>query len=291
MLEVLTRAIAPLLPLTTEEIWRGLTGGRSVHLTDWPDASLLPADPALVAAMDRVREVCSTGSGLRKAGNLRVRLPLAQLTVVAGDADALAPFRSLVADELNVRAVELTSVDAGDASAFGVRQTLQVNARAAGPRLGKQVQVAIKGSKSGDWSVAEDGTVTSGGIALVEGEYTLQTVVADADPADQRAVAMLPGGGFVVLDTAVTPELAAEGLARDVVRVVQQARRDAGLAVSDRIRLWLDGDAGVLGAVATHEGLIRSETLAVELVVGVGERAVWVGVGENQSISYRLSRV
>ncbi|MDF2748642.1 MAG: isoleucine-tRNA ligase, partial [Propionibacteriaceae bacterium] len=67
VLEVLNRAVAPLLPLTTEEIWRGLTGGRSVHLADWPDADVLPADDALVAAMDRVREVCSTGSALRKA--------------------------------------------------------------------------------------------------------------------------------------------------------------------------------------------------------------------------------
>ncbi|SDR88298.1 Isoleucyl-tRNA synthetase [Friedmanniella luteola] len=291
VLEVLCRAIAPLLPLTTEEIWRGLTGGRSVHLTDWPDAALLPADDALVAAMDRVREVCSTGSGLRKAENLRVRLPLAKLTVVADDAAALEPFRSLVADELNVRTVELTHVDAGDASAFGVRQTLQVNARAAGPRLGKQVQVAIRGSKSGDWSVADDGTVTAGGIALVEGEYTLQTVVADADPSDQRAVAMLPGGGFVILDTAVTPELAAEGLARDVIRAVQQARREAGFEVSDRIALTLGGGADLVAAVHTHAALIRTETLATSLEAAeqpLGPDAV--DIGDKQRVAVTVSR-
>ena len=73
---------------------------------------------------------------------------------------------------------------------------------------------------------------------------------------------MLPGGGFVILDTAVTPELAAEGLARDVVRAVQQARRDAGLEVSDRIALTLSGDAEVRAAVETHAELIKSETLA-----------------------------
>jgi isoleucyl-tRNA synthetase len=81
-LEVLTRVAAPLLPLVTEEIWRGLTGGRSVHLADWPDAAALPADDDLVAAMDAVRAVCSTGSSLRKAEKLRVRLPLPELTVV-----------------------------------------------------------------------------------------------------------------------------------------------------------------------------------------------------------------
>ena len=85
-------------------------------------------------------------------------------------------------------------------------------------------------------------------MELAEGEYVLETVVADADPADQRAVGMLPGGGFVILDTAVTPELAAEGLARDVVRAVQKGRRDADLDVSDRIALSLSGDAGRCGA-------------------------------------------
>ena len=106
------------------------------------------------------------------------------------------------------------------------------------------MQQAIKGSKSGDWSVAEDGTVTAGGLALVEGEYTLETVAGSAD--DATAIGMLPAGGFVVLDTAVTPELAAEGLARDLVRAVQQARREADLDVSDRISLPIAGSDAVL---------------------------------------------
>ncbi|WP_375423426.1 isoleucine--tRNA ligase [uncultured Friedmanniella sp.] len=291
VLEVLTRAVAPLLPLTAEEVWRGLTGGRSVHLTDWPDAEQLPADDALVAAMDRVREVCSTGSGLRKAENLRVRLPLASLTVVADDAAALEPFTALVAEELNVRRVALTDVDSGESGGFGVRQTLQVLARAAGPRLGKQVQTAIRGSKSGDWSVAEDGAVTAGGVALVQGEYTLQTVVADAEPGTSRAVAVLPGGGFVVLDTAVTPELAAEGLARDVVRAVQQARRAAGLEVSDRIALTLGGGADLVAAVQTHADLIAIETLAVSLEATeqpLGADAV--EIGDRQRVAVTVAR-
>ncbi len=284
VLETTTRVLAPLLPLTTEEIWRGLTGGRSVHLTDWPTASFpepvegssepptsfpeLVEGQELVRAMDRVRDVCSTGSALRKAERLRVRLPLSSLTVVADGSQALAPFAELITDELNVRSLVLTDVSTADQGAFGVRQTLQVNARAAGPRLGKQVQMAIKASKSGDWSVDDTGSVTSGGIVLLEGEYALQTVVADAEPDDHRAVAMLPGGGFVILDTAVTPELAAEGLARDVVRAVQQARRDAGLEISDRIGLTLTGvDLEVRDAVELHAALIRRETLTEDLTI------------------------
>jgi isoleucyl-tRNA synthetase len=258
VLEVLCRTIAPLAPLTTEEIWRGLTGGRSVHLTDWPLASDLPADDELVEAMDLVRDVCSATSALRKANSLRNRLPLAGLTVVSGT--DLSAFAAIVADEVNVKTVNLIAADSTEAASYGVEQKLNVNARAAGPRLGKNVQLAIKGSKSGDWSVAADGTVTAGGLALVEGEYTLETVAADSDGGS--VTGMLPGGGFVVLDTVLTPELEAEGAARDLIRMVQQARKDAGLDVSDRIALAVSGPADLLAAARTHETLVAGETLA-----------------------------
>jgi isoleucyl-tRNA synthetase len=264
VLEIACRVTAPLMPLTTEEVWRGLTGERSVHLTNWPDADELPADDALVAAMDQVREVCSAGSALRKAGRLRNRLPLASMTVVVSDPAPLAGFGSLVADELNLKEVRLLDVGSPQAAAYGVTRRLTVNARAAGPRLGKDVQTAIKASKSGDWSVADDGRVTAGGLVLQEDEYTLDTV---AEAGDGAALGMLPSGGFVVLDTVVTPELEAEGLARDVVRTVQQARKDAGLDVSDRIRLTLGGSATTRAAVEAHRDLISRETLATELTV------------------------
>ncbi|MCY7400547.1 MAG: isoleucine--tRNA ligase [Nocardioides sp.] len=261
VLEVVCRVTAPLMPLTTEEVWRGLTGERSVHLTDWPGLDDLPADEALATSMDVVRDVCSAGSALRKAASLRNRLPLAGLTVVT--AAELAGFESLVADELNLKAVTVLALDAPEAASYGVSQRLSVNARAAGPRLGKEVQLAIKGSKTGDWSVAEDGTVTAGGLALVEGEYALKTVAGSADAAS--VVGMLPGGGFVVLDTAVTPELEAEGTARDLVRAVQQARKDAGLQVSDRIAVTISGPTSTLEAARTHEALIAEETLATSV--------------------------
>ncbi|HVK30006.1 MAG TPA: isoleucine--tRNA ligase [Nocardioides sp.] len=291
VLDVVCRVVAPLLPLTTEEIWRGLTGGRSVHLVDWPEASALPADDQLVAAMDEVRDVCSATSALRKAGKLRNRLPLAGLTVVVSDPAALEPFAAIIADELNVKSVRLVAADSEEAAGYGVEQKLTVNARAAGPRLGKDVQLAIKGSKSGDWSVAADGTVTAGGLALVEGEFTLETVVGAA--SDGVATGMLPAGGFVVLDTVVTPELAEEGVARDLVRAVQQARRDADLQVTDRIELAVSGTPAVLAAARAHEALIAGETLATSYTVGEeapeGATEVVVGDGEKGTISLRLA--
>jgi isoleucyl-tRNA synthetase len=267
VLETVCRVAAPLLPLTTEEVWRGLTGGRSVHLTDWPSADDLPADDELVAAMDQVRDVCSAGSALRKGAALRNRLPLSTLTVVVAGAEQLKGFEEIVADELNVKDVRLLGTDHPDAASYGVSQRLTVNARTAGPRLGKDVQAAIKGSKSGDWSLSESGEVTAGGLLLQDGEFTLETVAAGG--ADS-ATGMLPGGGFVVLDTAVTPALEAEGVARDLVRAVQQARRDAGLDVSDRIALTLVAPPAVADAARTHASLIARETLATSFDVSEG---------------------
>ncbi|VDR40221.1 Isoleucine--tRNA ligase [Tsukamurella paurometabola] len=255
VLETTCRLAAPLLPMATEAMWRGLTGGESVHLTDWPSASDLPADPELVAAMDEVRDVCSVASSVRKANKLRVRLPLHTLTVAGPGAEKLAPFASIIADEVNVRDVQVSP----DADAYG-RVEIAVNARAAGPRLGKDVQTVIKAVKSGDYTVA-DGVVTAAGIALQDGEYTRRLVAAAPD-----STAELPdGAGLVVLDLSVDAELEAEGWAKDRIRELQEARRAAGLDVSDRISLVLDVPAEHAAAARTHQELIAGEVLATSL--------------------------
>lgn len=257
VLETLTRVAAPLAPLITEQVWKGLTGERSVHLTDWPDAEAFPADDALVTAMDRVREIASAGLALRKSTGLRVRLPLATLTIV-GDSAGLGDYTEILQDELNVKAVLFVPQREDSLAEFGVSRRLSVNARALGPRVGKDVQRIIGAAKSGDWSV-EGAEVTAGGTALLDGEYEL--VLESTDPAN--AVAFLDHGGFVLLDTTTTPELEAEGLARDVIRAVQETRRSAGLDVSDRIdlRLYFE-DAGEATRVDGFATMIAEETLA-----------------------------
>ncbi|GAA1738513.1 isoleucine--tRNA ligase [Microcella frigidaquae] len=290
VLETLARLAAPLAPLVTEDVWRGLTGGESVHLADWPVAEEFPADDALVAAMDRVRQLASSGLALRKAQGLRVRLPLATLTVVTPDAQALAPFADIVRDELNVKAVELVEFDDSLVAEYGIARRLAVNARAAGPRIGKQVQQVIGAAKAGDWSVDGDGAdgmrVVVGGVALEPGEFTLELELDD--PA--AAVAFLPGSGFVLLDTRVTPELEAEGLARDVIRAVQQARKDAGLDVGDRIVLRLGADAAARAAIEAHRELIAAETLATALELAEPGGGEPVPVGDGSTVTVAVVR-
>jgi len=270
VLETLTRVAAPLAPLVADEVYKGLTGGRSVHLTDWPDASAFPADDALVVAMDAVRAVASSGLALRKAQGLRVRLPLARLTVVTPDPQGLEAFADIVRDELNVKEVVVTRLTEESLGEYGVTRKLTVNARAAGPRIGKQVQQVIPAAKKGDWQAVGENVVV-GGVELLPGEFTLELAVADAS----SALSFVGDGGFVLLDTATTPELEAEGLARDVVRAVQQARKVADLDVSDRIVTTLTTDAAAAAAVEAHRELISRETLTTDLVVDVRE-----GVGE-----------
>jgi len=261
VLETVTRVAAPLIPLIGEEIWQGLTGGRSVHLTDWPDAEAFPADTALVRAMDRVREIASASLALRKATGKRVRLPLAELTVVAESIDGLADFADILRDELNVKKVSLRVLEESSLGEFGITKRLSVNSRVVGPRIGKNVQAVIRASKSGDWQQAE-GRVVVGGIELLPGEFDLELQAAD----DSKAIEFLPDGGFVLLDTATTPELEAEGLARDLVRAIQDTRKAAGLKVSDRIDLSLSfGSESEWFGTRAYEIMIGEETLATTL--------------------------
>ncbi|NUT22821.1 MAG: isoleucine--tRNA ligase [Hamadaea sp.] len=279
VLETVAKVVAPLAPLTAEEVWRGLTGGRSVHLADWPAASALPADDELVATMDQVREVCSAALSLRKSQGLRVRLPLTKLTVAAEGADRLEPFTELVADEVNVKVVELTE----DVSAH-CEQVLTVVPRALGPRVGGAVQSVIKAVKAGEWSLV-DGAPVAAGVTLAEGEYELKLVAA----AGESAVPV--PGGVVLLDTEVSPELAAEGLARDVVRAVQQARREADLNVSDRIALRLAGSPAVEAAVRAHEEFVTGEVLATSVEYGPVEGGFTGEAGDGEAVTVSVARV
>jgi isoleucyl-tRNA synthetase len=253
VLSVTVAIAAPLLPMVTERIHEGLSGpGASVHLGDWPDADLLPRDEGLVEAMDMVREVCSAALGVRKSHGRRVRLPLASLTVASPRAASLEPFAGIIADEVNVKAVHL-----GDDASVAATQELQVTPAVIGPRLGPRTQAVIGAVKRGEWERVGD-DIHVAGERLGPGDYTLRLVTG----ADSAAQALSDGESVVMLDVQVTAELEAEGLARDLVRVVQQARREARLDVSDRIRLVLGADDGVRERLEPHMALVADETLA-----------------------------
>ena len=286
VLETLCRLSAPLAPLITEEVWRGITGGDSVHLTDWPEPEPFPQDGGLVAAMDRVRDVASAGLALRKAHSRRVRLPLSKLTVVSSAANDLVPFADIISEELNVAEVACVELTDSAIESFGIARKLIPNARALGPRVGGAIQGLIAQAKAGEWTLT-DGVVMIGEESLLEGEYTLELTSASED----TAVSFLDDGGFVLLDTTVSPVQEAEGLARDAIRWIQQERKAAGLMVSDRIQLRVEADESAREALETHRELICSETLATAFDIQelVGDEDT-LPVGSGSQLRVRVSQ-
>ena len=262
VLEALTRVTAPLLPMLSEVIWRGLTGERSVHLADFPAADDFPADNDLVTTMDSMRGVCSATNSIRKAHKLRNRLPLPKLTVAMANSQQLATFADIIRSEVNVKELSLTD----DVDSIGTFEVV-VNAKIAGPRLGKDVQKAIKAVKAGNYERTDHGTVIADGVELQPDEFTERLVAADP-----TATAQIDGvDGLVLLDTHVTEELEAEGWAADVIRGLQDARKLMDLEVSDRITVTLGVPAEKEQWALRHADTIAGEVLATSLDIIVGD--------------------
>ena len=288
VLETFMRVLAPLAPMEAEAVWRGLTGGESVHLADWPFladektgettelGAVLQDDAKLVDAMEKVREVVSGTLSMRKAKQIRVRQPLAKLTVVVEDPQAVAAYADILKSELNVKDVEFCTLEDAGSQGLKIVNELRVNARVAGKRLRKDVQFAIKASKSGAWHVNADGApvceTPNGEIALEEGEYELINRVEEenAQEAANSVSAALPTGGFVILDTELNDDLLAEGYARDVIRAVQEARKAAGLEISDRITLKVTVPADDVAKVEQFKDLVAHDTSSDSVSVEAG---------------------
>jgi isoleucyl-tRNA synthetase len=255
-----SQVVAPLMPLLAEKLYKSLTGERSVHLTDWPSADLFPQDHELVAAMDRVREACSATLAVRERFRLRVRLPLKSLVVAHPEADSLKGFAGLIADEVNVREV----IFADDLAKYGELQ-MKVNP-VIGRRLGAKMKDVMAAARQGDFTLNDDGTAEVAGETLGPDDFEMRLESAEgtaAEPFDKI--------GAAVLDVSVDEGQEREGLARDLIRAVQTARKDAGLDVSDRIRLGVEGDDDVAAALAAHGDMIKAETLAVDLASSLGD--------------------
>lgn len=250
-----SRALAPFLPFLTEHVHAVLCDGESVHLADWPDADALPADADLVARMDLARAVCSTALAIRTEKGLRVRQPLRTLTVAHAQCASLLAMRELVADEVNVKEVVLTS----DPSAFG--KTVVAIDPKVGKRLGKALGAVRQAGLAGRWTPGEDGRVVVEGTVIEPSEFEFRFEAKGG----VEAAPFAGGVGVVVLDTDLDEALIREGVARDLVRLVQSARKEAGLDVADRIVLELRDGADARADVTDFEAMLAGETLATAI--------------------------
>jgi isoleucyl-tRNA synthetase len=280
---VLLRVMAPLAPLVTEKIWLGLGGKESLHLERFPNLKIdremdqiLRADDSLVATMDIIRSITSSTLSLRKKHAIRVRQPLQTLEVVTSfPASELEKYAHILQTELNIKDVKFSNLKHVSKEDYGIVDVLNVNARQLGPRVGALVQHVIKASKQGNWHAdgaqiavtLDDGRV----IALETGEYEIKTVIQGAENEVSRDAVLLPDGGFIVLDLGLTESLIHEGIVRDIIRDVQDARKNAGLDVADRIHLSLTLPADTIVAVEQFKELLTSETLTTDLDLRDGD--------------------
>jgi isoleucyl-tRNA synthetase len=259
-----SKLLAPFCPFVADEIYDNLDGGEpSVHLCDFPEPC--ERDVELEEAMAVARETVRMGLAARGASKLKVRQPLHAAVVVARGAErsAIERMSEIVREELNVRELRFVS----EADELG-QVEIKPNYRTLGPRFGKQMPMvanAVAGLDAGRAAAAvrDGGSV---GVSVNGSEHTLS--------AEDLLVSMKPLEGYqveregshaVALELEIDEDLRVEMWAREIVHAVQSARRDAGLQVSDRIRLTLDGDERLLEAARRHADYIAGETLAVEV--------------------------
>ncbi len=266
--------LAPFTPFVTEEIWRNLAAGRSgrpdsVHLADYPAGDPALVDGALEEAMATARTIVTLGRTVRADTKVKVRQPLSRAVVhFAGDHDALRPLLPLVVDELNVKSVEFAE-SAKQLAGWRARP----NFRALGPRLGPRVKSVASALAADDGSVAARLAAGATATVQVDGE-PVELAPADVelsqDVREGWGVAA-DAGMTVALDLELDDALRREGVARELVRVIQDARKAAGLDVSDRIELWVDGPAEILAAMDGHRDDVATETLATSVAAGSGD--------------------
>jgi isoleucyl-tRNA synthetase len=311
-LELVSRVMAPLAPMITEKVWRGLVSisdtanlPESVHLAEWPHIASVSSklestsrhteshnvlsqlkNDDLIATMSKVRHIVTAGLSVRKLHNIRVRQPLASITVYASKHSSLSKYSTLIEKELNIKEVQFVGLNEIDESEVAVSKVLVVNARALGPRVGKNVQTIIKAAKAGSWTLTKSGhpvvtTDTGEDYTLTEAEYTMSQVEDSSKLAEGHFGAMVSGDDFIVVDTNLTTELENEGIARDLIREIQETRKTTGLEIDDRIDLALSLPLSLYTAAEAFKDMISAEALATSWTLSLVEKA------EDQKITVK----
>lgn len=274
VIETVTRLMAPLTPFITERVWQDLVvpvapeAPESVHLAAWPVADRTLTDPALSGQMQLVRRLVELGRATRAESGVKTRQPLSRALVAAhGFAGLPEDLRTQITEELNVSSLAALSEVGGSL----VDTTAKANFRALGKRFGKGVQAVAKAVAAADAAALSlalrDGTAS----VEVDGETVAlapDEVIITETPREGWSVAS-DAGATVALDLEITPELRRAGLARDAIRLIQEARKNSGLDVADRIALrWRSTDEEVQTALTDHAGLISDEVLADDFTPG-----------------------
>ncbi len=296
VMETVTRLMAPLVPFITERVWQDLVVStvpgtpESVHLASWPVADAALVDAGLSERMALVRRLVELGRATRAESGVKTRQPLSRALVAAAGFDALdADLRAQIAEELNVGSLAALSEAGGSL----VDTSAKANFRALGKRFGKGTQPVAQAIAAADAAALSaalrDGTAS---VEVAGETITLspEEVVVTETPREGWSVAS-GTGATVALDLAVTPELRRAGLARDAIRLMQEARKNSGLDVADRIAVRFSATGEVAEALAEHRTLVADEVLATDFAAGPGDEGFGeVFSDEALGLAFRLRK-
>ncbi|MEX0761131.1 MAG: isoleucine--tRNA ligase [Dehalococcoidia bacterium] len=271
-LTTLSRLLAPFIPFVTEEMYQNLVArpvagtADSVHLTDWPQSDESLIDAELSERTRLAMRLASLGRSARSSSRLKVRQPLAELLVeVRFDRERkyLQTIAPQLLEELNVKAVR-DAAEIGGLQAF----TIKPNLPKLGPKYGRDLQKIREALAALD--AAEVARAVESGSPVTAGEFELEPDEVLVERVAPEGYAVAADAGYAAaVSTTVSDELRAEGMAREVVHLVQNLRKSAGLEISDRISLYVDAPETVSGALGAHEEYVRQETLAERLEFSV----------------------
>ncbi|BCK71864.1 isoleucine--tRNA ligase [Streptomyces platensis] len=297
VIETVTRLMAPLTPFVTERVWQDLIvpvtpdAPDSVHLSTWPVADRTLIDPALSGQMQLVRRLVELGRATRAESGVKTRQPLSRALVAAhGFAGLSEDLRAQIAEELNVSSLASLSEVGGSL----VDTTAKANFRALGKRFGKGVQAVAKAVAAADAAALSLALREGTASVEVDGETVSlapDEVIITETPREGWSVAS-DAGATVALDLEITPELRRAGLARDAIRLIQDARKNSGLDVADRIALrWQSTDEEVRTALTDHTGLISDEVLATDFAPGEADASYGSAfTDESLALTFRLRK-
>ena len=288
------RLMAPFVPFLSEHVYQNLVrsvradASISIHMSDWPQADPARDDDALLHDIGVVQKVVGLARAARNQSGVRTRQPLSRLLVRVPDdraAAALEAHRDQVLEELNVKEMEFIARDAGLVN-YRIKPNLPKLGKAFGsrlPRVREALQIADGAAIAGAVSRGESFELDVDGecISLGEDDVLVETSAAEGFACGEE------GGYLTALDTALTDELIREGVARELIRTVQEARKQAGLDVADRIVLGVSGSGGVEAALGEYREYLMSETLATDWQTGQASPA-WRETRELDELEWTI---
>ena len=248
---------------------------------DWPSINKFPKDDTFMKNMDIVREICSAGLGIRKSNNIRVRQPLKELTVVGDDAKWIQDFENYVLEEVNIKKIHINS-----SSDSLYKNKIKINLRKLGPKLGKDTGKFMQAANNDEWKMNHDKTLSILDKTLSEDEYILEK---ESLPGTETRD--IENGNIIVsLNIDIDNDLEIEGIARDILRAIQNKRKELDLDISDKINVNIFGNSKINETLESYNEYISSNSLAEKLIFDKNTKSEKIKISETNEIFLSINK-